>query len=60
MVGKVTTWHMSEEERQAYIKKHPIKKTKPHSGATFVNLDFEANKMRAARGRDNRRCNKKI
>ena len=59
MVGKVTTWHMTEEERQAYITKYPIKRTQPHSGASFVNMDFEANKMRAAKGRANR-CNKKL
>jgi hypothetical protein len=27
-MGKVTVWYMTEEERQAYIKKHPIVKTK--------------------------------
>lgn len=26
-MGKVTVWYMTEEERQAYIKKHPIKKS---------------------------------
>ncbi|TYS68670.1 hypothetical protein FZC76_06910 [Sutcliffiella horikoshii] len=24
MIGKVTVWYMTEEERQDYIKKHPI------------------------------------
>jgi len=25
MIGKVTVWKMTEEERLAYIKKHPIR-----------------------------------
>ncbi|TCJ05058.1 hypothetical protein [Cytobacillus praedii] len=25
MIGKVEVWYMTEEERQDYIKKHPIK-----------------------------------
>jgi hypothetical protein len=35
MIGKVTEWKMTEEERQAYIKKHPIKPTKKPTGSTF-------------------------
>lgn len=27
-LGKVTVWKMTEEERLAYIKKHPIRPTK--------------------------------
>lgn len=25
MIGKVEVWYMTEEERQAYIQKHPIR-----------------------------------
>jgi len=28
MLSKVTVWRMTEEERLAYIEKHPIKPTK--------------------------------
>jgi hypothetical protein len=28
-IGHVTTWFMTEEERLAYIEKHPIRPTKP-------------------------------
>lgn len=36
MHGKVTTWYMSEEERLAYIEKHPIIPTeKPSSYASL-------------------------
>jgi hypothetical protein len=32
---------MIEEERQAYIKKYPIKAQKPPKGSTFVSLEAE-------------------
>jgi hypothetical protein len=35
MIGKVTAWKMAEEERLAYIKKHPIRPTKKPTGSTF-------------------------
>lgn len=35
MHGKVTTWYMSEEERLAYIEKHPIVPTEMPSGTGF-------------------------
>jgi 23S rRNA pseudoU1915 N3-methylase RlmH len=35
MIGKVTVWKMTEEERLAYIKKHPIVPTGKVTGATF-------------------------
>lgn len=38
MIGKVTVWHMTEEERLAYIKKHPIISDKP-KGSSFASLD---------------------
>jgi hypothetical protein len=34
-IGKVTVWYMSEKERLAYIKKHPIIPTEKPKGATF-------------------------
>jgi hypothetical protein len=41
MIGKVIKWTMTEEERQAYIKKYPIKATEPPKGSTFVSLEAE-------------------
>jgi hypothetical protein len=40
MLGKVHEWKMSEEERQAYIEKHPIKPIeKPKEKEdTFANI----------------------
>ncbi|WP_175502226.1 hypothetical protein [Cytobacillus oceanisediminis] len=40
MIGKVEVWFMTEEERQAYIKKHPIRPAKnvKKSDTTFANL----------------------
>jgi hypothetical protein len=35
MLGKVTVWKMSEEERLAYIEKHPIKPSDKPQGVTF-------------------------
>jgi DNA invertase Pin-like site-specific DNA recombinase len=37
-IGKVTVWYMTEEERQAYIKKYPIIPTERPSGATFESV----------------------
>lgn len=39
--GEVHTWFMTEEERLAYIKKHPILATEKPKGSTFVNTSFE-------------------
>lgn len=36
MIGKVTAWKMTEEERQAYIEKNPIKPTPRKKGDTFA------------------------
>lgn len=38
MVGEVTTWYMTEEERLAYIQKYPIKPTKNCKGTSFENV----------------------
>lgn len=35
MHGKVTVWHMTEEERLDYIEKHPIVPTEIPSGTAF-------------------------
>lgn len=37
-IGKVEVWHMTEEERQAYIAKHPIKPQKKPKGSSYNNL----------------------
>lgn len=40
-VGKVKVWYMTEEERQEYIKKHPIvpmKKVKKKGEEAFSNI----------------------
>jgi hypothetical protein len=39
MHGQVHTWVMTEEERQAYIKKHPIVPTERPKGATFYDVN---------------------
>ncbi len=35
MIGEVTVWYMTEEERLAYIEKHPIKPTEKPKGTSF-------------------------
>jgi hypothetical protein len=35
MLGKVTVWQMTEEERLAYIAKHPIKPSELPKGVKF-------------------------
>jgi len=35
VIGKVTVWYMTEEERLAYIAKHPIIPTEQPSGPVF-------------------------
>lgn len=46
MIGKVTIWYMTEEERLAYIDKHPIVPYEVSSGQTFAEKHKE--KLRAA------------
>lgn len=36
--GEVHTWFMTEEERLAYIKKHPIVQTEKPKGSTYANV----------------------
>lgn len=38
MSGQVTVWYMTEEERLAYIEKHPIIRTERPS--TYVSVPF--------------------
>lgn len=37
--GPVTEWKMTEEERLAYIAKHPIVPTEPPSGSKFAKVN---------------------
>jgi hypothetical protein len=49
-IGKVTVWHMTEEERLAYIKKHPIIPTEKPKGAGFAEIsDAQAKKAKESR-----------
>ncbi|MEK3822112.1 hypothetical protein MKY20_23805 [Cytobacillus sp. FSL W8-0315] len=43
MIGKVEVWFMTEEERQAYIKKHPIRPAKKvkKSDTTLANSGMD-------------------
>lgn len=38
MHSEVKVWFMTEEQRLAYIKKYPIKSTKPKKEAAFSNI----------------------
>ena len=52
MLSKVHTWKMSEEERLAYIEKHPIKPTKkPKRSSTIDHIDY---KWRGKKGNESR------
>ncbi|MFE4525424.1 hypothetical protein ACFRCQ_25495 [Cytobacillus firmus] len=55
MIGKVEVWFMTEEERQAYIKKHPIrpKKNVKKSDTTLANLGTDY-KWRGKKGAESR------
>jgi hypothetical protein len=41
MIGKITVWQMTEEERLAYIEKHPIRTTEKPKGSTFANIQTD-------------------
>ncbi|MBM4762727.1 hypothetical protein [Bacillus sp. B15-48] len=41
MHGKITTWQMTEEERLAYIKKHPIRPTKHRRSSSIDLIDYQ-------------------
>ncbi|WP_284037428.1 hypothetical protein [Neobacillus sp. 114] len=57
-LGKVTVWYMTEEERLAYIKKHPIVPTEKPSGATFENTSQAQYEKAKENGRKNRKYKK--
>lgn len=48
-LGYVTVYKMTEEERLAYIEKHPIRPTKPEKGSSFVGRTDYAWRHDAAR-----------
>lgn len=55
--GEVTTWFMTEEQRLAYIEKHPIIQTGKPKGSSFAEIyDVAAYKKKQAalRGNENR------
>ena len=47
MHGKVTTWQMTEKERLAYIKKHPIIRDQKRS-STIDTIDYQWRGRKAA------------
>ena len=52
MLSKVTEWKMTEEERLAYIKKHPIKPTKkPKRSSTIDYVDYKWRSEKATASR---------
>ena len=54
MLGEVKVWYMTEEERLAYIKKHPIKQTEKPKGSgifTFENVDYDRKRENAQKAR---------
>mgnify|MGYP001136540256 CR=1 FL=1 len=50
MIYEVHVWQMTEEERLAYIAKHPIKEHREKSGRTFGSQDKEKMKARSKKG----------
>lgn len=50
MLGKVTEWTMTEEERLAYIEKHPIRPTKEAKkrSSSINRIDYEWRGKKAA------------
>ncbi|RBP87878.1 hypothetical protein DFO70_11769 [Cytobacillus firmus] len=53
--GEVKVWYMTEEERLAYIKKHPIRPAKnvKKSDTTFANLGTDY-RWRSKKGTEER------
>jgi hypothetical protein len=48
--GEVTVWYMTEEERLAYIKKHPIIPTEKPKGVELANItDAQYQRARESR-----------
>lgn len=52
MLSKVHTWQMTEEERLAYIEKHPIRPTKkPKRSSTIEHIDYKWRSEKATASR---------
>lgn len=49
MTAEVTTWKMSEEERLAYLEKHPVKRVN-----SFKKRDFKWRSEKGAKSRWNK------
>ncbi|GKU81238.1 hypothetical protein NCCP28_06340 [Niallia sp. NCCP-28] len=50
MIGKVTVWKMTEEERLAFIKKYPIVPTEPPKGSSLANIGERKRKEASENG----------
>lgn len=48
MIGKVTEWKMTEEERLEYIRKHPTKKANKKRSSTIDTIDYQWRGRKAA------------
>lgn len=57
MLGKVTVWKMTEEERLSYIEKHPIKPSKKTKSIYFEG-DYPDYKWRSEKANAARLANK--
>lgn len=54
--SKVTVWYMTEEERLAYIKKHPIIPTEQPKGSSYLNvqdIQYHKHRQKLIRGEKN-------
>jgi hypothetical protein len=51
MLGKVTVWQMTEEERLAYIAKHPIRPTEKPKGSGYDHANIDHEKINKRKGR---------
>jgi hypothetical protein len=58
-MGKVTVWQMTEEERLAYIEKHPIIPTKKKRNESFDNIHTDY-KWRGAKANESRYKDKDV
>jgi ribosome recycling factor len=56
LVGKVTVWQMTEEQRLEYIKKHPINSTanEAKQSSTIFRIDYNWRGKKAANNRKNK------
>jgi hypothetical protein len=56
MIGKVHVWYMTEDERQEYIKKHPIVPTERERIISFSEIPknkykkYQENSVKARKG----------